>query len=299
VSALLVALAVVAQGGPPGEAASQPASQPAIAGAPGTARDVAAEVTLIYEHSDRELRTQESWTLRGAAGKAVPASELHIPLGSGTKKLRLDEGVQGFRASEDATRILADRALGPEDRTVAATYAIPLSGSELVIRRKLPFSMVRARVITEATPGLQMSSNIEATRRDRDLNGITFAIWDFPAMPAGDELELRFSGLPTRVTWPRTLAMVVAGLIIAWAIWALRTGRAPGREEVLALGALSGKARRDRLIKAIEILERNLKEEVVTEKVYQRRHQALMQELAVVLRDIELEERQQRRVEQG
>jgi hypothetical protein len=272
---------------------SQPSSQPAAAaGGQGGAGDVYGELTIIYELAEKVLRTQESWTLRNMSGKEVPAQAVTIDL-AGVRKLRLDDSSIGFRASDDGTRIVADRAIAQEDRTVSGTYEVPLSGSSLVVRRRLPFNMGRARVILEDSPGLSLSSNVTFTKRSRELNGLNFAIWDFPAMPPGQELELRFSGLPARATWPRSLAVAIAFLIAGGGAWLLRTRRVPGADHTMALGPLSGKARRDRLVKAIELLKRDLDAGKIDEKRYQRRHEALMQELAVVLREIEIENRQQ------
>lgn len=281
----------------PQGAASQPAAA-AQPGVPGTAADVYAELTLIYEMSEKALRVQESWTLRNMSGKQVPAQALTIPM-SGIRKLRLDETATGFTAAEDNSKITASKAMGQEDRTVAGTYELPTSGSTLVIRRKLPFNMARARVIFEEVPGLNLSSNVTFTKRIRDLNGVKFAIWDFPGMPAGQELELRVTGLPSRQEWPRATAVLVSILILAWMIWALVAKRAPGADHAVKLGPLSARARRDRLVKAIEILKRDHDAGAIEDKRYARRHQALMQELAVVLRELDIEERQNARAPTG
>ena len=293
----LAALLLLLPAQQPQGAASQPAAA-AQPGVPGTAADVYGELTLIYEMSEKALRAQESWTLRNMSGKQVPASALTITL-QGVRKLRLDETATGFTAAEDNSQITAAKPMGQEDRTVAGTYEVPTSGSTLVIRRKLPFNMARARVIFEEVPGLNLSSNVTFTKRVRDLNGVKFAIWDFPGMPPGTELELRVTGLPSRQEWPRTAAVVTAILILFWMVWALVKKRAPGAEHAVKLGPLSARARRDRLVKAIEILKRDHDEGKLDDKRYARRHEALLQELAVVLRELDIEERQTAQVASG
>lgn len=291
-STSLLILALLAQ--PAGEPTSQPAvpsSQPAAlapAGPEGSAKDVTAELTVIYELGERVLRTQESWNLRNASGRTVPPSGLEIVMPPGTKKLRLDEGAVGSRAAEDSSKIIGEKALGQEDRAIAGTYELGFSGSSMVMRRVLPFG-TRARVIMEAIPGLTLAANVEPTKRERELNGIQFFIWDFPPIEPGRELELRFSGLPSKSVWPQRAALFAAFLIILWAVFALRGAKVPGADPALAIGPLTGAARRDRLVKAIEILERDFKAERVNEKQYARRREALIEELAVVLREIDLE----------
>lgn len=279
----------------PTQPASQPASQPAAFGGPqGTASDVYGELTLLFEISEKALGTQESWTLRNASGKTIPADQLQMVMPAGSKKLRLDEASTGFHAAETGDRITADKPMGQEDRTLAGTYEVPITGSDMVIRRTLPFNMGRARVIFEELPGLTVTSNVEGVRRSRDLNGLKFAIWDFGAMKPGSEFELRIQGLPTQRHWPRNVALILGALIVGWAIRALRTGEVPGANIAAAIGPLSGRARRDRLVKAIEIVKRDFEAGKLNDKQYARRNEQLMQELAIVLREIEIEERQAR-----
>lgn len=262
--------------------ASQPASRPAAPG--GKASDIQAELTVIYEIGEQALNTQESWRLSNGGGKLVSADDAAIDLPPTATRLRLDADVRGFLAAEDSKSIRPNGPIGPGDHGVSGAYQITFSGDEATLRRRVPFSLRGARIIMENVPGLEVTTNVQSERRVRELNGLEFAIWDTAPVPAGGELVLTLRGLPTRPTWPRNLAMAVAIAIVGWMIWSLTR-----REEQAAaggpLGALSAHARKERIVAAIELLERDHAEGKVEDKRYQRRHAALMKDLAAALRE--------------
>lgn len=268
-------------------AAQQPSSQPA-GPASGSPADVVAEVTFLFEIGEKSLGATENWNL-GSQGKTIAATALAFEIHDGAKKVKVDDK-SGFHVEEGTLRLTSNQPL-TDDRPISISYETPFSGSKIVLRRTLPFNMSRARVVFEDLPGFRLETVPESVKRTRDLNGIKFAIWDFPSMPPGTQLELIATGLPSKPVWPKFLAVFAALAIAAWAVWALINHRAPGADAALAIGPLSGRARRDRLVKAIELLKRDFEASQLNEKQYARRHEALMQELAVVLREIEIEER--------
>jgi hypothetical protein len=46
-----------------------------------------------------------------------------------------------------------------------------------------------------------------------------------PGLAAGQTLSVEIAGLPHRPTWPRTLALTLAGVIAAAGIWGAATAR--------------------------------------------------------------------------
>jgi hypothetical protein len=280
--ALLVLLA--AQAGP----ASQPASQPAM-GPAGRASDVSAELTIIMELGENAVHVQENWFLRNPAGKSVPASELAIVSPAGAKFLRLDEqNAGGFKAREDSTVLESTRPLGPEGTDVTSGYILDAKGSSITFDRAVPFSLRSARLIIPDFDGLTLSTSHPTNRRTRDLNGQRFAVYDLTAIPAGTTLPITLDGLPSQNAWPRRVALVAVFGIVAWMAWALKTRAVPGSSESVQLSPLSSRARRDQIVKAIEVLERDFREQKISEKKYQRRKDELMSELAGALRELEI-----------
>lgn len=266
--------------------ASRPASQPNLQPG-GTGADVTGQVTMILEVDEHRLKVQESWSLFNQSGKSIAAEHLVFRMPDGAFRLTVDEDVPGFTAEDDGSRFYATQALGAGQTPVAAAYFWPFDGDTAQTSRKIPVNVSGMRVIIENISGLQVTSNLEYTRRVRELNGLEFAIFDFSQLRAGQPFELRVSGLPNRSTLPRSLAVALVLGIVGWTFLALMSKSSGGST---TYGPLSARARRDQIVKALEILEQQRAAEQIKPKRYERRHGELMHELAEVLREIELAE---------
>lgn len=282
-STLALWAALLASGQTP---SSQPASQPGA-----VTQDlggVSAQVTIIHELGDQSLRTQESWAIANHGGASIDPKLLTIEFPR-IRLLKLDEDVQGFEASDDRQTVRATRPLPPGTGSVSGAYILDTARGTATYRRRFPVEVEVLRVILEEAPGLSLVSNVEATRRSRDLNGIKFAIWDFARIPAQQEVNIEIRGIPYKPTWPSRLTLGLAALIVLWALYALRTGQVPGTGLGGGLNPLSAAARRERILRAIELLDRDLSQEKVSDNRYRRRHEELTRQLAVVLRELDLE----------
>jgi hypothetical protein len=272
---------------------SPPAGAPpraAVPNPPGTAQDVGADFTVVVELGERQLNVQESWTLQAPSDKTVPASQIHIPMPKGAKGLRLDERSQGFHAEETSAAIDATEPL-TASRALTGGFLYDFSGNSASISFPIPFAVHQARIVVQDIPGLEISTNVETQRRKHDdVNGRSYLIYDTPAMPRGGALEVTIGNLPMQTLWPRRIMLAFVVGILGWMMWALKTRAVPGADGAAqSFGPLSAHARKEQIVKALEVLERDLNEERVKEKRYQRRHGELMKELATVLREIELE----------
>lgn len=275
---LLVALLALAQ------PASQPASQPNLPSG-GTAQDVTASVTMILEPDENHIKVSESWSFANTSGKLVDAQVLSVPLPAGSRRLNVEDS-PAFAGAEDASRFYATQALGTSPLSAALAYLWATDGGDAEQRRVIPVNLSVGRVIIEDIEGVEVSSNLRFTRRVRELNGLNFLVLDFnEPLPAGSTLELTVKGLPSKTTLPRTVAMTLVAGLVGWFLLQLMSARS-GAEA--PLGAMAAPARRDRIVKALELLERDRAEEKITDKRHARRHAELMKELADVLREIEL-----------
>jgi hypothetical protein len=271
-------------------AIAQAASQPAE-GASGGARDVTAELTMIFEVGEHQLNVQETWALRNRSAAVVPAAQLTIPLPRHAKFARVMEKTRGFMVAEALTSIDAVEALPPGDRELTEGWLYDVSGSSADIARPIPFAVEHARLIIQEAPGLSIATNMRAEKRTRDLNGRSFAVYEVSGpIPIGTTLDISLTGLPAHTLWPRRATVAIVIAIVLWMVWALYTKAVPGKEGAERIvGPLSPRARRDQIVKAIEVLEQEYKEEKVKEKRFERRHAELLKELGAVLKEIELE----------
>lgn len=263
---------------------SQPSTRPTLQTG-GTGADLKAKAILMVDIEEDGLNMSESWTLNNSSGKVVGQDHVDFPL-TGAKLLRVDEDVQGFVAREDSSGVHATGPLASGSKTVSFAYLQETHGSKLTIRRQIPVNVDQGMLIFPGIEDLSVASNHPMKDRMSEMNGRKFLVYDFDGLKAGSVLELTITGLPSHSAAPRFVAGAAAIAILGWMFFALSKGASQRREAVL--GALSADARRDRIVKALDLLERDFQSEAIKEKRYKRRHGELMAELAAVLREIEL-----------
>lgn len=288
-SAFGLMLLLVAQGAPPAQPSSQPSSQPAALLPGGTAADLNARATIIFELDETMIRAQESWSLQNPSGKRIEPNTLVFPIPGPVRRLAVDEErTQGFTVGPTGAELMATAALGAGQKELNFTYAIESQGSVLHVRRPTPVHIEAGRLILEQVDGLKLEANVPFTSRTSNLNGIEFAIFDFGGLAAGSVLDLKINGMPYKSAAPRNIAVLFCLGLIGWTIYVLVNQRSLKAKVAPPLGAMSAQARRDQIVKALELLERDREADKVKDKRYQRRHAELMQELATVLREIEI-----------
>lgn len=261
--------------------ASAPASRPSLAHG-GTGRDVQADLTVIYEIDEHHLKTQESWSLSNTSNKRIEPGALVFVLPENTRRLRLDENTPGFAAPDAGGRFFATAPLLDGAHGIGAAYLTDFEGASVTVRRRTPVNLRSVRLIIQKVPGLRFSASMPHQSRDRDLNGLEFAIFTLGPIPAGDAFAYTFDGLPAQSAVPSYLALALCLGMVAWMVFSLLQ---PRPKPAHTMGVLSAEARRDRLLKALELLERDRAENKIEPRRYARRHEALMSELADVLRE--------------
>lgn len=258
-----------------------------------------ADGTIYFEANEQGLQAEESWAIRNMGSVPFPAEKLVLTMGPEVTSVHMEgDGSTGFALADDRRSVRATAPLPPgETRVVTLRYGVKLDGARLRIARTLPFEISRARVILEDRPELSLGSSERVTRSERELNGVRFAIWEMTGVAAGKRLELDMAGLPVRPVWPQGLALLGVAGVLVWAVGAVRRGRPASTRASGAGGAqpvvtpLSGAARRERLVRAVELLDAEHAQGKLDDEQHGRRRRALVGELAVVLRDLALDSR--------
>lgn len=259
---------------------SQPASRSAPAG-PGVLQG---QVTLIAEIDEHHLKVQESWQIRNPTGGTVAPESVVFDLGSDVRRIRIDENVVGFAHVEGETVIRATRGLGSGTHAFAVSYLLDLDGDTARFARSFPIPVTGGRLIVEDLDGVRASGSTSLSVRNRDLNGLSFRIFDF-AVPGGTPFDVVLRGLPSRAAWPRAVAVALSAMAFIWMVISVLR---PGGDARLVKGALSAEARREQILKALELLEEDQREGRIEGRKYEKRRRALMDELARVLRELDL-----------
>ncbi|MEM7677100.1 MAG: hypothetical protein AAF449_13945 [Myxococcota bacterium] len=268
---------------PPAQPASAPSSRPANLVGGGTGADLQADVTFIYELDEMRFKVQESWTIRNDAQKLIDSLEFRLPRGASL--VTMDPNINTFKANEDGTAYSSAGPLGLGQHSAAAAYRLPFKSNRVAYERLIPVNMTSARVIVEEIDGLTISANVPSECESRDLEGLRFNVCSFGAVPAGTSFRLVFDGLPVRTPWLRTLALGTSLALMLWMIVALmKTTTA----KAIPISSVSAAARRDQIIRALELLKEDFDKDEINEKRYERRRRELLAQLAEVLREIEI-----------
>ena len=105
-------------------------------------------------------------------------------------------------------------------------------------------------VAAEKIGGLTLSSPQLTASREGESNGQTFVMGTASRLGEGQPFALQFSGLPSPSTWPRDVALGLAGLLALWAAWAVWNGSPEAHATRDALVA-----ERERLLGAIAAID--------------------------------------------
>ena len=115
--------------------------------------------------------------------------------------------------------------------SVQIAFRLPHSSSDVTFRQKWPAALQQVLVIVEKVGNMTMSSP-QFTEQDesRAGNGALFMLGGNPqGIPAGGELTVQLSGVPTADTRPRQVALGLALVVLAIGAWAA-AGSSPAGE---------------------------------------------------------------------
>jgi hypothetical protein len=105
--------------------------------------------------------------------------------------------------------------LPPGNTVVQFAYSLPLGADTIDIVQKLPIALPQVSLVAQKVGAMQLTSPNVPQRREMAADGNTYIVAQGGAMGAGDTLSLSLSGLPSRPTWPRNVAVGLAVLVLA------------------------------------------------------------------------------------
>ncbi len=164
-------------------------------------------------------------------------------------------------------------------------YSQPISGGTLTIRETLPASLAQFSVMAQKVGDMRLESPQMAEHREMPLRDQTFIVGKGPALPAGSTVTMTFSGLPHAPVWPRNLALVLAGTVLAAGIWGSLRTRKPEPADEERRRRLE--ARRDRLFADLTALEERHRERSIEPDRYTARRGELVSALERVYAEMD------------
>jgi hypothetical protein len=164
----------------------------------------------------------------------------------------------------------------PGNTMVQFAYSVPLGSEEIVLAQKLPVQMTQMAVVAQKVGSMQMSSPQITEKREMQADGQTYIVGQGGAVRAGDTVTLTLSGLPHRAEWPKVVALLLAGIILAAGIWGAIRGAASAPQSARR-GQLN--ARRDKLFSELAALDAQRRKGTIEAGAYASRREQLVSAL--------------------
>jgi len=182
-------------------------------------------------------------------------------------------------------KVTVNGPFAPGKTVVQFAYSIPLGAETIEISQKLPAPLMQVSVVAQKLGAMQLASAQLRERREMPADGQVFIVGQGGALRAGDNLTLTLSGLPHRSTWPATLALALAAVIVAAGAW----GAARGRKIEPSSRRAQLQARREKLFSELTALEEQRRKGTVDARVYATRREHLVTALEDLYAGLERE----------
>jgi hypothetical protein len=248
------------------------AASPAV---PGTVV-LGQESRLVVEAGDDGLNVYNILQIVNSAPTPVqPPAPLVFELPKEAAGAGLLEG-SAKNAVAEKGRITVNGPFQPGNTAVQFAYTLPFGSDAVTIRQKLPVRMTQFAILAQKVGNMQLSSPQVEQQQERQAEGQTYILGRGRAVNAGDSIAITLSGLPHEAAWPRSLALVLAGVILAAGVLAARR-RGPVPDGSAHRQKLQ--ARRDRLFDQLTALEEERRQGTVDEQRYADRRNELLASL--------------------
>ena len=122
-------------------------------------------------------------------------------------------------------RLRVTGPFAPGSTHVEAAYELPYSGGVAAVSQAFPAALDRVTILVPQIGGLTIKSPQLASLQPTSRSGQEIIVGTGPGLAAGQSLSFEIAGLPHRATWPRTLALTLASIIVAAGVWGAVTAR--------------------------------------------------------------------------
>jgi hypothetical protein len=178
------------------------------AGAPG----FGGQSRLVVELADAAVDVYYLLDLANPPGVAA-GEPLVITPPEGATGLTVLEG-SSPAAKADGGRFVVSGPLPPGVNSVQLAYQLPYAGPEVAITQRFPLALAQLALFVRKVGDLRLASPQVASQREMQADGNAYIAASGAGVPAGAPVEIVLSGLPYRSSWPRYVALGLAGLIV-------------------------------------------------------------------------------------
>jgi hypothetical protein len=183
------------------------------------------------------------------------------------------------KASANGTRVLVEGPFPPGNTLVQVGFALRASGGAVELVQAFPAALGRLVVMVEKAGDARLSSASITQQQEMPASGLTYIVGIGEALAAGQAFTLSVTGLPHHSTYPRSIALSLAGVIVAAGVWMSRrtpesAGRGTDRKRLIA--------RREKLFQDLVSLE----QEQRRGRLEASRYASRREELVAALEDV-------------
>jgi hypothetical protein len=123
------------------------------------------------------------------------------------------------QATANGPRITVLGPFAPGSTPLQIAYELPYGGDTAHLTQMWPAALPQTTVMVSQIGGLSLASPQLASVQDITDQGQALILGTGAGLAAGQSLTLTISGLPHHATWPRNLALGMAGAIMAAGLW--------------------------------------------------------------------------------
>jgi hypothetical protein len=175
----------------------------------------------------------------------------------------------------------------PGNTMIQFAYSVPLGDETIQLAQRLPAQMTQVSVVAQKVGNMQLASPQVTQRKEMTGgDGNVFIVGQGGLVKAGDTVTLTLSNLPSRSSWPSTVALILSAIIVAAGAWgAMRPTASPKQAARVA----QLQARRDKLFSELAALEDQRRKGSVDNRAYATRREHLVTALEDLYAGLERE----------
>jgi hypothetical protein len=173
----------------------------------------------------------------------------------------------------------------PGQTEIQVAYQMPYSGGDVTLSQKFPVPVGNVAVLMKKVGDMSLASPQLSNQQEREFQGDHYVLGQGPSQAAGGALTLNISGLPHHSPVPRTVALILACVMVAAGFWAGRRPR-PASDGA-RVKQLKGK--REKIFSELVRLEQQRHAGSIDASRYAERRPALIAQLERIYRELDTE----------
>jgi hypothetical protein len=234
------------------------------------------ESRIVIEPVEEAVQVYYLFEIINRATSPVdPSAPFLLDMPPGAQGTSMLEG-SSPQAVATESRITVSGPFAPGKTLVRAAYQLPYAGGDLSFSQRLPANLEQLNLLIRQTGGLQVKSPQLAHSREATAEGQTYIVATGPGLPGGGSVTLELNGLPHHSGLPRTIALMLAGTIVALGTWILARGDSGSR---LAAQRAQLRQRRERIFEDLVRLEHQRRTGSLEAARYESRRTELLNQL--------------------